>query len=147
MAFPEAQITNDDVLTYGEVRKKVQLLIDDADSEVLRVQRTGDRRRLAIDKNRPSIGPNGSGDDFGESAFPGAILTHQRMDFSGTQCEVRVTECGDAAVMLVNVFGAQQIQPNRISNSSPSSFRSVLGPRQAALWRQGPSVGLSFGFE
>ena len=50
-------------------------------------------------------------------AAPGAILTHQRMHFSGAQREVRVAEGGDAAVMLVNVFGAEQIQPNRISNS------------------------------
>ena len=55
--FAKAQITDDDVFAYGEVWKQIQFLIDDADTETLRVERAGDRRWFAIDKNRSRIGP------------------------------------------------------------------------------------------
>ena len=40
------------------VREQVEFLIDDADTVALRVQRTGDRRGLAVDKNCRRIGLN-----------------------------------------------------------------------------------------
>ena len=51
-----AEIADDDVLAGGEGREQVELLVDDADAEPLRVLRIADADRLSVDRDPRAIG-------------------------------------------------------------------------------------------
>ena len=68
-----------------EVGEQVELLVDDADAEALRVERAGDGGGRAVDARCAAIGPHRPGDNLRQGAFAGAVFAHQRVHFAGAQ--------------------------------------------------------------
>ena len=79
----EFQIADDEVFAHGEVTEKVEFLVDDADAQALRVNRTGDGDRVAIDENAALAGVCRPGNDAGERALPRPVFTDKCMHFAG----------------------------------------------------------------
>ena len=97
-----------DIFGDAEVRKQVELLIDDADSQALRVERTLDFDRFAVEENSSGVRANRSGDDFRERAFSRAVFTHQGVHFPGGQRKIRAAQRLHAIVVFMDSFGAHK---------------------------------------
>jgi hypothetical protein len=98
------EIADDDVLPHGEVREEIQLLVDDADAEALRVERAFDADRIAVQRDDAGVGRGGAGQNTRQGALTRAVLADQRMYLAGTQIEVRAPQRVDAAVMFADAL-------------------------------------------
>ena len=94
------QVADDDIFAGGEVGEQVEFLIDDADAETLRVQRSGDFDGRAVERNGAAIGARGAGQNARQGALAGAVFAHQGVHFAGAEVEIRALERVDAAVAL-----------------------------------------------
>ena len=88
--------------------KKIQLLIDDADAQLLGVERVVQHYVPAFQRDLPAVGPKRSGADARQGALAGAILAHQGVDFARGEFETRRAQGSDAAKMLADVFGEKK---------------------------------------
>ena len=85
-AFGKMQVADDDILADGEVGEQVQFLIDDADAEALRVERSGDFDGRAAERDRAAIGARRPCQNARQRALAGAVFAHQGMHFAGAEC-------------------------------------------------------------
>ena len=81
-------VSDDDVLRDGQVRKHIELLVDDADAQALRVEGARDGSGLAVDGDGTAVRSDGAREDLGERALAGAVFADQRVDLARLQGEV-----------------------------------------------------------
>ena len=84
-AFRKMQVADDDIFPGGEVGEQVEFLIDDADAETLRVQRSGDFDGYAVDGNGTAIGARGTCENAGQGALAGSVFSHEGVHFAGAE--------------------------------------------------------------
>ena len=85
-------IAEPDIVEHGEGRGEAQLLRHQRDAEFLRVLRTGNRDRLAVDAHRAFIGRIESGDDLDQRALAGAVLAADGAHLASLEREADVLE-------------------------------------------------------
>src|SRR5690349_3638341 len=76
-AARKAKIADDQILANGQVREKVELLVDDADAEQLRVAWSANIHGLAIDLDFGGVRGDDASQDTRQRAFPGAVLADE----------------------------------------------------------------------
>ena len=130
-AFGEVEIADHQILAHGQMRKEIQLLIDDADAQPLGIERMVQRHFAAVEHNPPAIGPERSGADARQGAFARAILAHQGMDFARGEFETRRAQGRDAAKMLGDVFGEKKPHAPTLRGGG-AGFNSALSCQFAA---------------
>src|SRR5258707_264251 len=54
----EIAVADDDILTDAEVRKQIELLVDDGDAQTTGVERARNRGWPAVDPDAPTVGPH-----------------------------------------------------------------------------------------
>ena len=91
---------DEDVLRRREVAHQVQFLMDDADAEVLRGARAGQRHWLAVDEDLAGIRLVDPRQHLHQGRLAGAVFAHQRMDLAGAQVETRAAQRMDARKVL-----------------------------------------------
>src|SRR5439155_27370414 len=87
---------DEDVLGRGQVRHEAELLMDDADAELLRGTRSGDVHVGALQADPPGVHAVDAGEDLHERRLAGAVFADERVDLTSTKLEVRVAEGVDA---------------------------------------------------
>ena len=88
------------ILGHRHGRDEVDLLIDRADPERLRVARLADVDRAAVEPDFALVPLQGAGQDLDQGRFAGPVLAHERMDFAGLHLEVDAIERPDAGKRL-----------------------------------------------
>ncbi len=137
------QVADDDILAHGEIVEQVQFLIDDADAEALRVQRSGDFDGRSAQRDGSAVGARRPGQNAREGAFAGAIFAHEGMHFAGAELEVCALEGVDAAVAFsdpgrLQVLGQVLLCRTYFRRDSNYSYRSATmgstrAPRRAGI--------------
>ena len=110
---------DEDVLGHGQVAHEVQLLVDDADAEVLGGARRGDLHLAALDPDRAGVPLVDPGEDLHQRGLARAVLAHQRVDLAGAQLEARVLERLDAREALGDVGHLDQEIAHHGSSAEP----------------------------
>ena len=111
------------ILGHRHGRDKVDLLIDRADPERLRVARLADVDRATVEPDFAFVPLQGAGQDLDQGRFAGSVLAHERMDFARLHLEVDAIERPHAGKGLRHAHHF---------NSSNHGFRSdgVAGSRR-----------------
>jgi hypothetical protein len=86
-AAREAEIADDNVLADGQGREEIELLVNDPDSEPLRIARIADLDRMAVDRDARGVRRRGPGEYARERALAGAVFPDQRVDFAAPEIE------------------------------------------------------------
>jgi hypothetical protein len=100
----EAEIPDRHVLAGREARKQVELLVDDADAEALRVARVSDVDALARHRNVRAVRRGRAGQDAGQRALARAVFPDERVRFARAQGEAGAAQRAHAAVVLGDVL-------------------------------------------
>src|SRR5207302_8829638 len=140
---PCARLTADeDVLCRGEVRHEAQLLMDDADAELLRSSRSRDVDVGAVQTDPSGVPAVDAGKYFHEGRLARAVLSDERMDLAPTKLKAAAAKRLDAGEVLADpVHLDQQVadrrrhDPSHTDGQRPSPIRD--GPR--------PLLARSFG--
>src|ERR1051326_581243 len=74
------------------MRAERELLMNERNAMVARIERRSGRVRLAMNHYAASIRLNGASEDIHQSAFARAVLANQRMDFAMLQSEAHAIE-------------------------------------------------------
>jgi hypothetical protein len=64
---------------------------------------------LSVDYYLAIIGHYGAGDRFDQGSFSGAVLSHQRMNFTGSQFKRHAVQRMHTRIRLADPFGAQEL--------------------------------------
>ena len=86
---------------------EVEFLVDDRDARALGVLHAGETNRRSRKPNRAFVFDMDAGEDFHQSAFAGAVLTHQGVHFAAHQVEVYVVHGLDSGERFGDAFGFQ----------------------------------------
>ncbi len=84
------------VLTDGEVRAEVDLLVHRGDAGGLRGRRSREVALLAEDEDVARVDLIDAGQRLDQGRLPRAVLTHEGVDLAGEEPEVDLVECLDA---------------------------------------------------
>ena len=104
-----ARLTPDeDVLRDREVAHQVELLVDDADAELLRVLGRDRLVRLAVEEELALVDLVHAGEHLHQRRLAGSVLADQRVHLAGAQVEVHVLERLDAGEALAHPLDVQQ---------------------------------------
>jgi hypothetical protein len=99
---------DEQVLRDREVGHQVELLMDDGDTELLRVLGRGRLIRLAVERELALVDRVDAGQDLHQRRLAGAVLPHQREHLPGLQVEVHVLERLDAREGLADALDVEQ---------------------------------------
>ena len=88
------------------MREQVELLINHADAEALRIERVPYFNLFSVEKNLARVRVDRSGENLCERAFARAVFTHQSMDFTRGQGEACAAQGLYAVVMFTNACNA-----------------------------------------
>ena len=101
---PAARLPADeDVLGDRQVAHQVQLLVDDADPEVLGRPGGGDLLFLSADSDHARIAAIDPGQDLHQGGLPRAVLPDETVHLAPAQIELRVLERPDAGKALGDI--------------------------------------------
>ena len=100
--------SHEDVLRHGQVLHQVQLLVHDADAQLLGVAGGLNLGGLAVELDDAVILGVNTGENFHQRRFTGAVLTDEGQDFAGAQLQLRVVQCVDAGEILLNPMHIEQ---------------------------------------
>lgn len=89
-----------DVLRHAHLGHQVELLVDGADPELLRVVRTADMHRRALEQNLARIGRINAGKHFDKRGLARPIFAQQHVHLGGPHAEVDALEREYAWKML-----------------------------------------------
>ena len=89
-----------DVLGDRQVRAEIDLLVDGADAQPLRVERARRLDLVSLEEDAAGVGGVDSSQDLDQGRLPGPVLPHDGMDFAGEQAEVDFRERLDAREAL-----------------------------------------------
>src|SRR5205807_10277955 len=140
---PCARLTADkDVLCRGEVRHEAELLMDDADAELLRSSRSRDVHVGAVQTDPSGVPAVDAGEDLHEGRLARAVLSDERMDLAPTKLKAAAAKRLDAGEVLADpVHLDQQVadrlrhDPSHTDGQRPSPIRD--GPVRFSLDRSG----------
>src|SRR5256886_11220558 len=100
---PAAWLSADeDVLSRGQMRHEAQLLMDDADAELLRRSRRGNVHLRAAQADPPGVPAVDAGEDFHERRLTRAVLPAERVDFAPAKLKAAAAERLDAGEVLAD---------------------------------------------
>src|SRR5919198_4146109 len=99
---------DEDVLGHRQVAHQVELLVDDADAEVLRRARIGDLDFFALVVDTPAVFGIDAREYLHQRRFAGAILAAKSVHFAWAQLESTLIERMDAREPLVYALHANQ---------------------------------------
>src|SRR5262249_28856466 len=102
---------DEDVLFDRQVGEEVELLIDDADPETLRLVRGGQRDRLTVQHDLPLVRRVDTGEDFHEGRLARPVFADERHTFTGIDLEADRLQCLDTGEMLADPVHAQERLP------------------------------------
>ena len=129
---PLGLAADEDVLRGGEVVHQVELLMNDADAEVLR--RTG-RRNIdghAVDADFAGVLRIDSGEDLHQGRLAGAVLPDEGVDLAGKELETGLPQRLHAGKSLVEIGDRDErrhgIRPVRFGSARRKSARPKEGP-------------------
>ena len=91
-----------DVFRHGQVLHEVQLLVDDADAERLRVARAVDLDLLAKKLDRAAVARVDAGQHLHERRFAGAVFADERHDLALADLELRIVQRVDAREVFLD---------------------------------------------
>jgi hypothetical protein len=102
IASPEVLLCDGDpeVLRDGHVRQERGMLMDDRDPQLLGQRRCQVLDRSAIEDDRPLVRSRRAGGDVHQRRLAGAVLSQQRMDFSGKDVERDIPQRHDGVEVL-----------------------------------------------
>jgi hypothetical protein len=80
------------IFSGGEMRDEITLLIDNPDTQGLRVTETAKLAWCAIQQNVTGIPLDGAADDFQQRGFTGAIYPEHPMHFAGLELDIHLCE-------------------------------------------------------
>ena len=101
---PAGFAADEDVLRDAAVVHQVELLMNDADAEILRGSRARDIHRLAVDANLARVLLVHARQHFHQRGLAGAILAHQRVHFASHQLEPAVVERAHARKRFAEIL-------------------------------------------
>ena len=99
---------DEEVLRDREVGHQVELLVDDADAELLRVLGRDRLVGLAVEEELALVGVVDAGQQLHQRRLAGAVLADQREDLAGVQVEVHVLERLDAGEALADALDVEE---------------------------------------
>jgi hypothetical protein len=105
---PARLAPDEDVLRDREVGHQVELLVDDADPELLGVLGTVDGHPLPVEEELALVGRVDAGQQLHQRGLAGAVLADQRQHLAAAQVEVHVLERLDAGEALGDPAHLQQ---------------------------------------
>src|SRR5207237_5659371 len=121
---------DEDVLCRGEVRHEAQLLMDDADAELLRRTRRGDVHVGAAETDPSGVPAVDAGKYFHEGRLARAVLSDERMDLAPTKLEAATAERLDAGEVLADPVHLDQQVADRLRHAHPPGWTgAVAEPR------------------
>src|SRR5690606_39950332 len=85
-------VAEHDVLTDGEVRAEVDLLVDRRDTGLLGVGGAAELLALSADGDGPGVDAVDAGEGLDQRRLTGAVLAHERVDLAGEQAELDLVE-------------------------------------------------------
>jgi hypothetical protein len=130
----------EDVLGHAEERDQVDLLVDRADTRLLRFARLGERDLFAFEENLALVGVVHPGNNLDQGGLPCTVLTDEGVHLSGTQFERDTIESQDAGEPLGHpAHFKDRGLPLQRSDPSLSRSRSV-SPRRSSGCRRRPGL-------
>ena len=93
-----------DVLGHAHVGHQIELLVDDADAEFLRLARVDQAYFLAVQDDRPGIGRVGAGQYLHQRGFSRPVFAQEDVHLPGVQVKVHIAERQDAGKSLSDSF-------------------------------------------
>ena len=99
-AIEQRLAPQEDVLRDAHLGHEIEFLVDGADPQLLRIVRTADMHRLALEQNLARIGRINAGKDFDEGGLARPIFAQQHMHLGGPRIEVHALEREHAWKML-----------------------------------------------
>ena len=123
---PLGLAADEDVLCGRKVVHQVELLMNDADPEILRSPRRCDFDRHAFDADVAGILPIDAGEDLHQGGLSRAVLAHQGMNFAGEQFEARFLQRLHTGKRLVEIGDRDEWRHGRRSALSCLSAGAKL---------------------
>ncbi len=134
---PARLAADEDVLRHRQVGHQVQLLVDDADAQLLRRFRARDDDLVALETNGPGVGLVDPAEHLHEGRLAGSVLADQRVDLARVQLERRLVErvdtrkvLGDALHLDEGLASPKTLRPARAIRApqvpAPSTMNSFL---------------------
>ena len=117
-----------DVFRHGQVLHEVQLLVDDADAERLRVARAVDLDMLSKKFDRAAVARVDAGQHLHERRFTGTVFADQRHDLALANLQLRVVQRVDAREVFLDT-GHSENRFGHLSFTFPFLLRRV-----SCLW-------------
>ena len=114
-----------DVFRHGQVLHEVQLLMDDADAERLRVARAVDVDMLSKEFDRAAVARVDAGQHLHERRLAGAVFADQRHDLSLADLQLRVVQRVDAREVFLDT-GHSENRFGHLSFTFPFLLRRVF---------------------
>ena len=139
---PPARLSADEnVLSRGEMRHEAQLLMDDADAELLRRTRRGDVHVGAAETDPSGVPVVHAGEYFHERRLARAVLADERVDLAPTKLEAAAAERLDAGEVLADPVHLDQQVADRLRHAHPPGWTGAVAdprrPRPVPLVRSG----------
>ena len=117
---PQRLATEIHVATDVEVGHQIQLLMDGADTELLRRVGIGERDRFAVEEDLARVRLVNPGEDLDQGRLPSAVLADEHVDFARSQVERDVIE-GDHA-------GKSLRYPAQLENRHDGTGSDIIAP-------------------
>ena len=97
-----------DVLRHRQLRKQVELLVDDADAQLQRLPGALDVRGPPVDPDGARVARVGAGKDLDERGLAGAVRPDEGVDFPLVKAEADPPECRDAVKRFSDVVELEE---------------------------------------
>ena len=121
-----------EVLGDAEPRQHVQFLVQEPETEPMRVARARDRDRPAVEGDRSAVGRDDAGEDPDERALAGAVFAHQRVNFARLERKRRIPERSCPAV------GFGEARQRKQAQDGPSVRWARRSPKATLLLHRSP---------
>jgi hypothetical protein len=137
---------NEHILGDAQMIHQLEFLMNDADAHVLRLARARELDWLAVTEEFARIPRVHAGEDFHQGRLAGAILAHQRVDFTRHKFELDFVKRPHAGKALAEPFdrnerghgAALMTMPRRPPASSREAGREYAGRGHAERGRLTP---------
>ena len=114
-----------DVFRHGQVLHEVQLLMDDADAERLRVARAVDLGVLSKEFDRAAVARVDAGQHLHKRRLAGAVFADQRHDLALADLQLRIVQRVDAREVFLDT-GHSENRFGHLSFTFPFLLRRVF---------------------
>jgi hypothetical protein len=118
------------VLDDVQVVAEREILVDDLDSELGRILRAVDRRRLAVEDDLPGVVAVDAGDALDQRRLPGAVVADERHHLAVADLEVDVRQRLHGSVGLGYPTELEERCLAHSGGLLPTTFKRLEAPRR-----------------